>query len=99
MNLKPLGDRVVIEPVEKKDVGKTKTGLFLPETMRNEEQEEGKVIEVGPGKRSDSGAIVPMHVKKGDKVIFYKSYGSKEIKVSDKEYLIVREDDILAIVS
>ena len=97
MNLKPLGDRVIIEPVEKKNAGKTKSGLYLPETADNEGQEEGKVIAVGPGKRSENGTLIPVHVKKGDTVVFHKSYGAKEIKVGDKEYLIVREDDILAI--
>ena len=97
MNLKPLGDRVIIEPVEKKNAGKTKTGLYLPETVDNEGPEEGKVIAVGPGKLSEDGKRVAVLVKKGDTVIFHKSYGSKEIKVGDKEYLIVREDDILAI--
>ena len=96
MNLKPLGDRVIIEPIENKNTGKTKSGLYLPETQ-NEGQEEGKVVAVGPGKRNDAGELVPVHVKKGDTVVFHKSYGSKEIKVGDKEYLIVREDDILAI--
>ena len=98
MNLKPLGDRVIIEPVEKKNAGKTKSGLYLPETADNEGQEEGKVIAVGPGKRSEEGTLIPVHVKKGDTVVFHKSYGAKEIKVGDKEYLIVREDDILAVV-
>jgi len=98
MNIKPLGDRVIIEPVEKKNAGKTKAGLYLPETVGNEGPEEGKVIAVGPGKRSEDGKFMPVHVKKGDTVIFHKSYGSKEIKVGEKEYLIVREDDILAVV-
>ena len=97
MNLKPLGDRVIIEPVEKEKGGKTKAGLYLPESADNEGSEEGKVISVGPGKRSEDGTFIPVHVKKGDTVLFHKSYGSKEIKVGDKEYLIVREDDILAI--
>ncbi len=99
MNLKPLGDRVIIEPIEKEKGGKTKTGLYLPESVENEGPEQGKVIAVGPGKRSDDGAMIPVLVKKGDAVVFHKSYGSKEIKVGDKEYLIVREEDILAIVS
>ncbi|MDP3770386.1 MAG: co-chaperone GroES [bacterium] len=97
MNLKPLGDRVIVEPAEKKNGGKTKAGLYLPETVENEGPEQGKVIAVGPGKLSDDGKRIPVHVKKGDTVIFHKSYGSKEIKVGDKEYLIVREEDILAI--
>lgn len=98
MNLKPLGDRVIIEPIEKKEGGKTKTGLYLPESVDNEGPEQGTVIAVGPGKRCDDGTLVPVHVKKGTKVVFHKSYGSKEIKIDDKEYLIVREEDILAIV-
>ncbi|MDP3778472.1 MAG: co-chaperone GroES [bacterium] len=97
MNIKPLGDRVIIEPVEKKSAGKTKGGLYLPESAENEGQEEGKVIAVGPGKHSEKGEV-PVRVKKGDIVIFHKSYGAKEIKVGDKEYLVVREDDILAVV-
>ena len=98
MNLKPLGDRVIIEPVEKKESGKTKTGLYLPSTMDNEGPEQGIVVAIGPGKRSDEGIRIPIQVKKGSMVVFPKSYGSKEIKVGDKEYLIVREEDILAIV-
>ncbi len=97
MNLKPLGDRVIIEPVEKKGGGKTKTGLYLPDTVDNEGPEQGIVIAVGTGKRCDDGTLVPVQVKKGSTVVFHKSYGSKEIKVGDKEYLIVREEDILAI--
>lgn len=98
MNLKPLGDRVIIEPVEKERGGKTKTGLYLPESVDNEGPEEGKVIAVGPGKRIEDGSVIPVNVKKGDTVVFHKSYGAKEIKVDDKECLIVREEDILAIV-
>lgn len=98
MNLKPLGDRVIIEPIEKKEAGKTKAGLFLPDTMHEGEQEEGNVVAIGPGKQTDSGTVVPVQVKKGDKVIFHKSYGSKEVKVGDKEYLIVREEDIFAVI-
>ena len=97
MNLKPLGDRVIIEPVEKEKSGKTKAGLYLPDGADNEGPEQGKVISVGPGKRAEDGTLIPIPVKKGDTVVFHKSYGSKEIKVGDKEYLIVREDDILAI--
>lgn len=99
MNLKPLGDRVIIEPVEKEKGRKTKAGLFLPETVDNEGPEQGNVIAIGPGKRCDDGTVIPVNVKKGDTVIFHKSYGAKEIKVEDKECLIVREEDILAIVN
>ena len=96
MNIKPLGDRVVIEPSREKE-GKTKSGLYLPETMDKERPEQGKVVAVGPGKMSKEGKIIPVGVKKGDTVLFTK-YGPNEIKVEGKEYLIAREEDILAII-
>lgn len=96
MNIHPLGDRVLIEPLEEKG-GKTKSGIYLPETVDKERPEQGKVIAVGPGKRGKDGKIHPLTVKKGDKVLFTK-YGPNEIKVDDTEYLIAREDDILAVI-
>ena len=95
MKIVPLADRVVIEPLEEKG-GKTKTGIYLPETVDKERPEQGKVVAVGPGKLSDAGKRIPPSVKRGDKVIFTK-YGPNEVKVDDKEYLIAREEDILAI--
>lgn len=95
MNIKPLGDRVVIEP-QREEKGKTKAGIYLPETVDKERPEQGKVAAVGPGKLSDEGKRIPMSVKKGDIVLFTK-YGPNEIKVDGKEYLIAREDDILGI--
>lgn len=95
MNIKPLGERVLIE-VEKDKGGKTKGGIYLPETVDKERPEQGKVIAVGPGKLSDEGKRIPPSVKKGDVVLFTK-YGPNEIKVDGKEYLIAREEDILAI--
>ena len=95
MNIKPLADHILIEPIKEEE--KTKAGIFLPETASKEKSEEGKVIAVGPGKRNDKGEIIPVSVKVGDKVLFQK-YGPSEIKVDDKEYLIAREDDILAII-
>lgn len=97
MNLKPLHDRVIIEPSGHDKEGKTKAGIYLPETANKERPEQGKVIAVGPGKLNDDGKRVPPSVKKGDTVLFTK-YGPNEIKVDGKEYLIAREDDILAIV-
>lgn len=94
MNIKPLSDHVLIEPISKEE--KTKSGILLPETVEKERPEEGKVIAVGPGKRLSSGKRIPIEVKKGDKVLFTK-YGPSEIKVGDKEYLIAKEEDILAI--
>lgn len=87
---------MLIEP-EKAETGKLKSGLYLPETADKERPEQGRVIAVGPGKVNDDGKRIPMNVKKGDTVIFTK-YGPNEIKVDDKEYLIAREEDILAIV-
>jgi len=95
MKIKPLGDRVVIEPLEDKG-GKTKGGVYLPETVDKERPEQGRVAAVGPGKLSDEGKRIPMGVKKGDVVLFTK-YGPNEIKVDGKAYLIAREEDILAI--
>jgi len=94
MNIKPLSDHILIEPISQEE--KTKSGIFLPQTIEKERPEQGKVIAVGPGRRLSSGKRVPMEVKKGNKVLF-KKYGPNEIKVGDKEYLIAKEEDILAI--
>ncbi|MCL6471473.1 MAG: co-chaperone GroES [Firmicutes bacterium] len=95
MNLKPLNDRVIIKPVEAEET--TKSGIVIPDTARKERPQEGEVVAVGPGKRGEDGKVLPMSVKVGDKVI-YSKYGGSEIKIDDQEYLIMREDDILAIV-
>ena len=95
MKINPLADRVVIEPQGEKE-GKTKSGIYLPETVDKERPEQGKIIATGPGKLSDDGTRIPMSVKKGDMVLFTK-YGPNEIKVDGKEYLIAKEEDILAI--
>jgi chaperonin GroES len=94
MRIRPLGDRVLIEPLREE---KKKGGIILPDTVEKERPQEGKVIAVGPGRVDDNGKKIPMNVKKGDRVLFTK-YGPSEIKVDDKEYLIAREDDILAII-
>ena len=91
--IRPLGDRVVLEPVSEEQ--KTKSGIYLPETADKEKPEQGKVIAVGPGKFED-GKRTPMDVKVGDTVLFTK-YGPNEVKVDEKEYLIAREEDILAV--
>lgn len=96
MNIRPLGDRVVLEPLSDTKEGKTKSGLYLPDTASKERPEKAKVIAVGPGKYDD-GKLVPMSVKKGQVVLFTK-YGPQEVKVDGKEYLIAREDDIIAVV-
>lgn len=95
MKISPLSDRVLIEPL-KNEGGKTKAGIYLPETVDKERPEQGKIIAVGPGK-IDDGKRIPMTVKRGDVVLFTK-YGPNEIKVDGKEYLIAREEDILAII-
>jgi len=95
MKIKPLSDHILIESIKPKE--KTKTGILLPETVEKERPERGRVIAVGPGKKTSSGKIIPMSVKVGDEVLFTK-YGPTEIKVNDKEYLIAREEDILAII-
>jgi len=94
INLKPLGGRVVVEPIEAEDV--TKSGLFLPETAK-EKPQKGTVLSVGPGERDDKGKYIPMEVKVGDVVLFNK-YAGTEIKVDDKKIMILRENEILAII-
>ncbi|MBT3241143.1 MAG: co-chaperone GroES [Chloroflexi bacterium] len=94
MKLKPLSDRVVIEPVEQEDM--TPGGIVLPETAK-EKPQKGKVVAVGTGKRDDDGNKIEMDVAEGDVVLFAK-YAGTEIKVEGKKLLILRESDLLAIV-
>jgi len=94
MKIKPLADHILIEPIKEEE--KTKTGILLPETAEKERPEQGKVIAVGSGRKTSAGKIIPLEVKVGDKVLFTK-YGPNEIKIDDKEYLIAKEEDILAI--
>ena len=91
----PLGDRVVIKPLEKEEV--TKSGLVLPDTAK-EKPQEGEVMAVGPGRVDDKGMRISVEVKAGDKVV-YSKYAGTEFKDGDQEYLIVRESDILAKIS
>lgn len=95
MNIKPLSDRVLIEPISVEE--KTKSGIILPDTAEKERPEQGRVVAIGAGKViPELGKRVPVNVKIGDIVLFSK-YGPTEIKVDGKEYLIAREEDILAI--
>ncbi|MFN3331048.1 MAG: co-chaperone GroES [Caldilinea sp.] len=94
MNLKPLGDRIVVEPVEQEE--QTALGIFLPETAK-EKPQQGKVIAAGPGMRKDTGERIDMDVKVGDKVL-YARYAGTSVKLDGKEYLILKESDVLAIV-
>lgn len=96
MQIKPLGDKVVVEPINEED-SKTKGGIIIPETIDKEKPERGIVVAVGPGRFNDDGDIIPMSVKKGQKVIFSK-YGPDEVKIEDKEYYILSESNILGII-
>ena len=92
--LRPLGDRVVIEPTPREEM--TKSGLVLPDTAK-EKPQEGTIIAAGPGKINDDGKREPMDVKQGDKVLYAK-YAGTEFKVEDQDLLILSQKDILAIV-
>jgi len=95
IKLKPLGDRLIVEPVEKEEV--TASGIILPETAK-EKPQEGKVLAIGPGRRDEDGDRIPMDVKEGDRVLFAK-YAGTEVKLeADRKVLVLRESDILAIV-
>jgi len=94
MNLKPLGDRIVVEPAEQEE--QTALGIFLPETAK-EKPQQGKIIAAGPGLRKDTGERIDMDVKVGDKVL-YARYAGTSVKLDGKEYLILKESDVLAIV-
>jgi len=95
INVRPLADRVLIKPAPKEEV--TKGGIVLPDTVK-EKPQDGEVVAVGPGRVDDKGARIPLEVKKGDRVIYAK-YAGTEIKIDDKEYIILRESDILAVKS
>ena len=94
MNIKPLADRVVVKPLEQEEA---KVGsIYIPETAK-EKPQEGKIVAAGPGKTSDSGELVKMEVKVGDKVLYGK-YSGTEVSIDGEDYLIMRESDILAII-
>ena len=93
--LRPLGDRVVIQPTPREEM--TKSGIVLPDTAK-EKPQEGKIVAAGPGKINDDGQREPMDVKVGDKVLYAK-YAGTEFKVDEEELLIVSQKDILAVVT
>lgn len=93
--IRPLGDRVVLKPADREE--KTKGGIFLPDTASKERPMEGTILAVGEGRRDDSGKLIPMLVKAGDKVLFAK-YSGTEFKIDEVEYLILAEKDILGII-
>ncbi|WP_100489441.1 co-chaperone GroES [Sporolactobacillus pectinivorans] len=92
--LKPLGDRIVIEPQEKEE--KTASGIVLPDSAK-EKPQEGRIVAVGAGKVSDKGERIALDVKEGEKVI-YSKYAGTEVKYDGKTFLVVRQDDILAVI-
>lgn len=93
VQVKPLADRIVIKPMEAEEV--TTGGIVLPDTAK-EKPQKGEVVAVGPGKMLDNGTVVEMEVKVGD-VIFYSKYGGTEVKIGGEEYVILRQDDVLAV--
>jgi chaperonin GroES len=94
MALKPLGDRLIVKPTEAEE--KTAGGIVLPDTAK-EKPQQGEVIAVGSGKLLDNGKVVPMEVKIGD-IIYYAKYGGTDVKLAGDEFVILRQDDVLAIV-
>ncbi|HEX6306257.1 MAG TPA: co-chaperone GroES [Anaerolineales bacterium] len=94
VSLKPLGNRVVVEPIEEEEI--TASGIVLPETAK-EKPQKGKVLAIGPGERDEDGERIPLDVSEGDTVLYAK-YAGTEIKYDGKKLLILRESDLLAIV-
>jgi chaperonin GroES len=94
MKVRPLHDRIIVKRLEEEE--KTKGGIIIPDTAK-EKPIEGKVIAVGDGKIKEDGTKISMEIKKGDRVLFAK-YGGTEIKIDGEEYLMMREDDVLAII-
>ncbi|MCX6355242.1 MAG: co-chaperone GroES [Candidatus Aureabacteria bacterium] len=94
MKIKPLADRILVHRLEEEEI--KKGGIIIPDTAK-EKPMQAKVIEVGLGKRNEDGKLIPLEVKKGDKVLIGK-YAGSEVTVDNKEYLIMREEDVLAII-
>ncbi|MFN7951281.1 MAG: co-chaperone GroES [bacterium] len=94
MNIRPLQDRLLVKRLEKDE--KSKGGIIIPDTAK-EKPQEGEVVAVGKGKVGDDGKVVPLDVKKGDKILFSK-YAGTEIKIDGQEILIMREDDVLGVI-
>jgi len=95
INLKPLADRLIVEPIEQEET--TASGIILPETAK-EKPQEGKVLAVGPGRKDEEGERIPMDVKEGDRILYAK-YAGTEVKLpDDRKVLVLKESDVLAIV-
>jgi chaperonin GroES len=94
MNIRPLHDRVVVKRIEEKET--VQGGIIIPDTAK-EKPQEGEVVAVGQGKRTDEGKLIPLDVKAGDRILFGK-YSGSEIKLEGEEFLIIREDEILGVI-
>lgn len=94
MNVKPLADRVIVEPLEAAE--KTAGGLYIPDNAK-EKPQKGRIVAAGPGKLSDTGSLMKMEVKAGDTVLYGK-YSGTEVVIEGKEFLIMRESDVLAVI-
>jgi len=94
MKVRPLGDRIIVKPIEEKEV--KKGSIIIPDTAK-EKPQQGEVIAVGKGKVTEDGKVLPMEIKVGDKVLYGK-YSGTEIKIDDKEHLILHQDDVLGII-
>ena len=95
MNLQPLGDRVVVKPLSEED-SKTPSGIYIPDTAK-EKPQMGTIVAIGPGSVSDTGSLIKMTVKVGDKVLYGK-YSGTEVTIENEDYLIMKENDIFAII-
>ncbi|MBM4402231.1 MAG: co-chaperone GroES [Candidatus Cloacimonetes bacterium] len=95
INIKPLGDRVLVRPISQEE--KTESGIIIPDTATKERPEEGEVLAVGEGRLDESGKRIPIEIEIGQKVMFTK-YGPSEVKVDGEELLIVKQEDILAVI-
>ena len=94
MTVRPLHDRILVKRIEEKET--VKGGIIIPDSAK-EKPQEGEVVATGNGKKTDEGQIIPLDVKKGDRILFGK-YGGTEIKIEGEEYLILREDEVLGII-
>ncbi|MCD6412508.1 co-chaperone GroES [bacterium] len=93
VKIRPLADYILVEPIEEES--KTKAGIIIPETAEKEKPQKGKVIATGPGRLDENGKRIPLEVKKGD-IVLFKKYAPDEIKINGKEYLVIKEEDIIA---
>src|SRR5216117_318049 len=96
LNVRPLGDRILVEPVEEKENKGKKGGIIIPDTAK-EKPMEAEVVAVGKGKINEDGKQLPLDVKKGDRILIGK-YAGQEIKIEDVEHLILREEEVLAVI-